>query len=113
MARASNSKDTTRDPNEADAAVTAAYSGETDDGVKWFDGTITKIDKDGNTVLSDHLAPGEQLRRETTDRFQASLLTREGQDRDGDGQVDREHRQYRRSDSDERTPSAAEKNEGK
>ncbi len=37
--------------------------GETE--IKFFDGTVAKIDKFGNEVLSDHLAPGEKLRRET------------------------------------------------
>lgn len=37
--------------------------------VQFFDGTITKIDRDGNEVMSDHLEPGETLRRATTDRY--------------------------------------------
>lgn len=46
------------------------HKGET----KYFEGTITKIDKDGNTVMSDHLDEGERLRREVTDRYKASGL---------------------------------------
>lgn len=41
---------------------------------KYFEGTITKIDKDGNEVMSDHLEEGDRLRRETTDRYKASGL---------------------------------------
>lgn len=43
--------------------------------IKYFEGSITKVNKDGATVMSDHLAEGERLRRETTDRFKASDLT--------------------------------------
>ncbi len=105
MAKATNQPntgDTTNDPAQASAPTKRAHQGSTTEGgqdIQWFDGTITKIDKDGNTVMSDHLLPGERLRREDTDRYQASLLTREGVDRDGDGNVDREHREYRKSDS--------------
>lgn len=34
-----------------------------------FDGTIIKIDADGNEVMSDHLLPGETLRRDATDLY--------------------------------------------
>ncbi len=37
--------------------------------VQFFDGSITKIDRDGNEVISDHLLPGEKLRREDDDRY--------------------------------------------
>lgn len=43
-------------------------SGET----QFFDGTVVKLDKDGNEVMSDHLAPGEKLRRPSTDRYTRS-----------------------------------------
>lgn len=35
----------------------------------FFEGTIAKIDKDGNEVMSDHLAPGEKLKSETTQAY--------------------------------------------
>lgn len=41
---------------------------------KYFEGSVTKIDKEGRTVMSDHLSEGERLRRETTDRYKASGL---------------------------------------
>jgi len=41
------------------------------EGRQYFNGTVAKVDKDGNTVLSDHLDEGETLRRETTDRYAA------------------------------------------
>lgn len=43
-----------------------------EDEIRFFEGSITKIDKDGNEVLSDHVGPGETLRREVTDRYGAS-----------------------------------------
>ncbi len=41
---------------------------------RYFEGTVTKVDKEGRTVMSDHLAEGERLRRETTDKYKASGL---------------------------------------
>ncbi len=41
---------------------------------KYFEGSVTKVDKEGRTVMSDHLAEGERLRRETTERYKASGL---------------------------------------
>ncbi len=38
---------------------------------RYFEGSVTKIGRDGNEVLSDHLLPGEKLRREVTDRYTA------------------------------------------
>ena len=38
---------------------------------QFFDGSITKITEDGREVMSDHLLPGEKLRRETTDRYKS------------------------------------------
>ncbi len=35
------------------------------DEIQHFEGSIAKLDKDGNVVLSDHLAPGEKLQRAT------------------------------------------------
>ncbi len=53
----------------------AGASGPSTDGVTYFEGTIVKVDADGNDVLSDHLMPGETLRRETTDRYTAVRAT--------------------------------------
>lgn len=39
------------------------------DAPVFFEGTITKIDKDGNEVLSDHILPGEKLRRDVTEVY--------------------------------------------
>ncbi len=41
---------------------------------KYFEGSVTKIDKEGRTVMSDHLEEGDRLRRETTQRYKASGL---------------------------------------
>jgi hypothetical protein len=38
----------------------------------FFSGTVVKVDKDGNEVMSDHLLPGEKLRREVTGRYASS-----------------------------------------
>jgi hypothetical protein len=35
----------------------------------FFEGTVAKIDKDGNEVLSDHLDPGETLRADLTEAY--------------------------------------------
>lgn len=35
----------------------------------FFEGTVTKVTADGKEVMSDHLMPGETLRRDTTDRY--------------------------------------------
>jgi hypothetical protein len=43
--------------------------GDPDTDIQFFDGTVAKVDAEGRTVMSDHLAPGETLRRETTDRY--------------------------------------------
>ncbi len=49
----------------------AAHDGDT----VFFDGTVIKLDADGNEVMSDHLAAGETLRREVTDRHLAVRST--------------------------------------
>jgi hypothetical protein len=46
-----------------------------DGDITRFEGTIVKVDADGNDVLSDHLMPGETLRREHTDRYTAVRVT--------------------------------------
>lgn len=61
-------------PHGDDTAVTGhgaprATGGSGD--CQFFDTTIVKLDADGREVLSDHLAPGETLRRATTDRYTA------------------------------------------
>ncbi len=52
------------------AELAEPHKGET----KYFEGSVTKIDKEGRTVMSDHLEEGDRLRRETTDRYKASGL---------------------------------------
>ncbi len=42
-----------------------------DEDIQFFEGTIVKIDAQGREVMSDHLAPGETLRRDTTDKYTA------------------------------------------
>lgn len=42
-----------------------------EDGVQHFEGTVIKVDADGNEVMSSTLAPGERLRREVTDQYTA------------------------------------------
>ncbi len=64
-------------PAAARAAAPAAHTGDT----KYFDGTVIKVDRDGNEVLSDHLEAGERLRRETTDRYSAVRATPPDADR--------------------------------
>lgn len=73
--------DTRTDTPRTDAAKTgdgkarttapATHTGDT----KFFEGTIVKIDAEGREVLSDTLAEGERLRRDTTDRYSAVRAT--------------------------------------
>jgi hypothetical protein len=68
-----------RDPEQEQAdkergALTSELSEPHTGEPKYFEGTVTKIDKDGNEVMSDHLEEGDRLRRETTDRYKASGL---------------------------------------
>lgn len=49
-------------------AAGAGSAGGTDAGIQFFEGTVVKIDREGREVMSDHLAPGETLRRATSDR---------------------------------------------
>ena len=72
MAQTTSSEEEPRqvDPEEAVEGGSAEGTG-ADADVQFFDGTITKVDKDGNDVLSDNLEPGEQLRRATTERYAA------------------------------------------
>ncbi len=67
-------------PDGQDKARTAAPATHTGD-TKYFDGTVIKVDADGREVLSDHLAEGERLRRETTDRYSAVRATPPDADR--------------------------------
>ena len=58
--------------SDSDTAKRAARRGTVQDGdIQFFDGTIVKINRDGDEVMSDHLEPGEVLRRDTTDRYTA------------------------------------------
>lgn len=50
-------------PEEAVEAGAADGAG-ADAEIQFFDGTVVKFDKDGNEVMSDHLAPGERLARD-------------------------------------------------
>lgn len=43
--------------------------------IQFFEGTIVKIDGEGREVMSDHLVPGDVLRRDTTDRYSAVRAT--------------------------------------
>ncbi len=45
-----------------DKTKAVAKAGDTE--IKFFDGTVVKVNQDGDTVMSDHLLPGERLRRE-------------------------------------------------
>lgn len=49
-------------PEEATEEGTAGASGE-DAAIQYFPSTIAKVTADGREVLSDHLMPGERLRR--------------------------------------------------
>ncbi len=66
MAKTTSDTPGTADPVEpaTDAAAKAdARRDDPDnlrDGVTRFEGTISKINKDGETVLSDHIGPGEK-----------------------------------------------------
>lgn len=67
-----NPKDTPKAPDAKPATGTGdVHTGET----RHFEGSIVKIDKDGNEVLSSYLEPGERLRREETDRYSAVRAT--------------------------------------
>ncbi len=58
-----------QNPGGVDAAERAvAESGDPED-IQFFEGSVAKINRDGQEVISDHLAPGETLRRETTDTY--------------------------------------------
>lgn len=57
----------TQGEQAAEAAGAGAPQGGSqvdDDGIQRYEGTISKFDKDGNEVLSDHVGPGERLTRE-------------------------------------------------
>ncbi len=41
-----------------------------------FDGTVAKVDKDGKTVMSNYLDPGETLRRDVTDKYDLTPTAR-------------------------------------
>jgi hypothetical protein len=54
--------------NETPAEATADAEPQpvrTEDGIQYFDGSVVKILADGSEAVSDHLAPGEKLRRDT------------------------------------------------
>ncbi len=72
----------TAETPEKVAAGFETTGGETE--IKFFDGTVTKIDKNGNEVMSDHLAPGETLRRKTKagERYEYTTMGRSDEDKD-------------------------------
>lgn len=53
----------------------------------FFDTSVTKVDEEGNQVLSDHLVPGEVLHRTTTARKaeEAAQARREATAKQNDG----------------------------
>lgn len=61
----------TAKPEDAVKAGSADGTG-ADAEIQFFDGSVVKIDKDGNEVFSDHLAPGEELRRPSAERYTRS-----------------------------------------
>lgn len=58
-------KDQTPKEKQDEVARKAQQSGDP----QYFEGTILKIDKDGNEVMSDHLMPGEKLKSEVTEAY--------------------------------------------
>lgn len=62
--------DSKKSPEDAVNSA-SGYSGE-DAEVQHFDTTIVKINADGVEVMSDHVGPGETLRRATTERYALS-----------------------------------------
>jgi len=69
---------TPKTPEQPKQAPAKAPEPGTDAGeIRYFSGTITKVDAQGRTVMSDHLMPGEQLRREVTNRYEASQGARQ------------------------------------
>lgn len=72
MAQSTSGEPEQRQQTPEDAVEGGSPQGTGGDAdVQFFDGTVTKVDKDGNDVLSDHLEAGEQLRRATTERYAA------------------------------------------
>ncbi len=61
--------------------VAATDTVDTDGGIVRFDGTIIKVNADGVDVMSDHLMPGERLRREDTDRYSAIRVSPPDEDK--------------------------------
>ncbi len=59
------------DPEKAAKAGSSSGTGANAER-QYFDGTVTKLDSEGRTVMSDHLDPGETLRRDTTSRYHAA-----------------------------------------
>ncbi len=72
------------DKTGADKTGVEKTGGETD--IKFFEGTVAKVTKDGETVMSDHLMPGEKLRRETDEgkRYEGNTRSRTESDEDKD-----------------------------
>lgn len=67
--RATSDTPTTGDePRQSPGTQQRRQNPETD-AIKFFDTTVIKIDAQGREVMSDHLAPGERLRRDETDRY--------------------------------------------
>lgn len=63
-----------RDADKREGKLTSELAEPHKGDTRYFEGSVTKIDKEGRTVMSDHLEEGDRLRRETTDRYKASGL---------------------------------------
>lgn len=95
MAQSTSAEDDQRrqTPEEAVEAGTPDGTG-ADADVQFFDGTISKINKDGQEVMSDNLEAGEQLRRATTEKYAAvktadrATANVEGPDKDNTADAD-------------------------
>lgn len=57
-----------RTTKPAAPAVEAPRAATADGDIQFFSTTVIKLDANGNEVMSDHLAPGERLRRDVHDR---------------------------------------------
>lgn len=64
--------DTQKATAAPDAPKTPEQLAEETNEPQFFEGTVVKIDADGNEVMSDHLLPGETLRRAVSDLHYAN-----------------------------------------
>lgn len=69
-------------------------------GIQFFEGSVAKIDRDGNEVMSDHLAPGERLARDMeTPKGLSDERNPAAKAVERQGQVAAERREQRREDA--------------